>query len=393
MKKRILGVDRNIFFLGIVSFLTDVSSEMIFSVFSVFFIVVLGASAALLGIVEGLADFSASSLDYIAGFLSDKSGKRKRFAAIGYVFSTLAKAILVFSSSVNSAFAFRVIERLGKSFRGPPRDAWIASLSDKNNKGYSFGLHKTLDKAGAIIGPFMAYGILRTYGETKEIFGLLFWIALIPAALAVLLILFLKDKPAPPREKENIFRAYKDLSPDFKHYLASSAIFSLAYFSYGFLLLKAYTAGFTIENIVLLYALFNLAFVFVAAPIGRLGDKIGRTTIISAEYVIYFVMTLGFLFASTKLQIILMFILYGIFFAIDESQGKAYISDIEQKRRGTALGLYGFVSGMIYLPASVIAGYLWTIGQAYTFGFAALASFAALVYFRMFLKNNESSIN
>jgi len=239
----------------------------------------------------------------------------------------------------------------------------------------------------------MAYGILRTYGETKEIFGLLFWIALIPAALAVLLILFLKDKPAPPREKENIFRAYKDLSPDFKHYLASSAIFSLAYFSYGFLLLKAYTAGFTIENIVLLYALFNLAFVFVAAPIGRLGDKIGRTTIISAEYVIYFVMTLGFLFASTKLQIILMFILYGIFFAIDESQGKAYISDIEQKRRGTALGLYGFVSGMIYLPASVIAGYLWTIGQAYTFGFAALASFAALVYFRMFLKNNESSIN
>ena len=151
MQKKVLGVDRNIFFLGIVSFLTDVSSEMLFSVFSIFFTVILGASTALLGIIEGLADFSASSLDYVSGYLSDKTGKRKVFTAVGYGFSTLAKGILLISSTVASSVIFRVIERLGKSFRGPPRDAWISSLADAKNKGFSFGVHKALDKSGAIL--------------------------------------------------------------------------------------------------------------------------------------------------------------------------------------------------------------------------------------------------
>ncbi|PIN86599.1 MFS transporter [Candidatus Woesearchaeota archaeon CG10_big_fil_rev_8_21_14_0_10_44_13] len=386
IQKKVLGLHKNIFLLGIVSFLTDVSSEMIFSVFSVFFTVILGASAALLGLVEGLADFSASSLDYVSGFISDRTGKRKRFAAIGYVFSTLAKAILMFANSVSSASAFRVIERIGKSFRGPPRDAWIASLSDKNNKGYYFGVHKALDKAGAIIGPFIAYGIFRAYGEARNAFGLLFLIALVPAVLAVILVIMLKDKPSKPQKKENIFMAYKDLSPDFRHYLFSSAIFSLAYFSFGFLLLKAYSVGFAIDEVVLLYALFNVAFVLASVPIGKIGDRIGRSAIISSGYMVYFIMALGFVFAKTKLHVIVMFILFGIFYSIDEGQGKAYISDIEQKKRATALGLYSFLTGLIYLPASLIAGYLWTVGQGYTFGFAALVSLAALVYFRLFLR-------
>lgn len=381
MKKEILGVDKNIFLLGIVSLLTDVSSEMIFSVFSIFFTVILGAAASLLGIVEGMADFASSSLDYVAGFLSDKAGKRKPFAALGYAFSTASKFLLIIPNSALSASFFRVVERLGKSFRGPPRDAWIASFSTAEKRGYSFGVHKALDKTGAVLGPIMAYFILGYFGQSSQTFSLLFKIAIIPAALAVLLLLVVKEKPAKPRKRENIFRAYKTLGWGFRHYLYTAAIFSFAYFSFGFLLLKAYNVGFQIKDIVLLYALFNISFVLVSAPIGRLGDIIGRKKIIALEYIIYLVMSLGFVFASTKLLVVLLFILFGIFFAIDEGQGKAYISDLEKEKRGTAIGLYNFITGLVYLPASVIAGLLWGINPNYTFMFAAVASIAALLFF------------
>ena len=354
---------------------------MIFSIFSIFFTIILGASAVLLGLIEGLADFSASSLDYVSGFISDKAGKRKPFAALGYGFSTLSKTILLFKNSVISASLFRVIERLGKSFRGPPRDAWISSLTTETNRGFSFGIHKTLDKAGAILGPFIAYWILSYFGQNTSSFNLLFQIALIPAVLAVILLMFLKDKPEKPKEKENIFKSYKNTSEGFKHYLRTAGIFSIAYFSFGFLLLKAYHVGFEIKDVVLLYALFNIAFVLFAAPLGKLGDRIGRRKIIGLEYIIYFVMCLGFVFATTKTQVVSLFVLFGIFYSIDESQSKAYITDLEKTRRATAIGIYNFATGLVYLPASVIAGYLWKINPNYAFIFAGVISIVALIFF------------
>lgn len=381
MGKKILGINRNVILLGIVSFLTDVSSEMIFSIFSIFFTIILGATTVLLGIVEGLADFSASSLDYISGYLSDRTGKRKRFAAIGYGFSTIAKLMLLFANSVILASAFRVIERLGKSFRGPPRDAWISSLTTEANRGFSFGFHKALDKTGAVLGPLIAYFILSSFGQNINSFKFLFQIALVPAAIAVILLILMKDKTAKPTKRENIFKYYKNTSKDFKHYFYTAGIFSLAYFSFGFLLLKSYHVGFQIKDVVLLYALFNIAFVLFAAPIGKLGDHIGRKKIIALEYIIYLIMSLGFIFVVTKLQVIALFVLFGIFYSIDESQSKAYISDMEKTKRGSAIGIYNFATGLIYLPASVIAGYLWTINPNYAFTFAGIISIAALLFF------------
>jgi len=381
MRKKFLGLNKNIFLLGIVSFLTDISSEMIFSVFSIFFTVILGASTVLLGMIEGLADFAASSLDYVAGFFSDKTGKRKRFAFIGYGFSTLAKSMLLFANSEIFAAAFRVIERLGKSFRGPPRDAWISSFTTETNRGFSFGVHKTLDKAGAILGPFIAYLILNYFGQNASSFKFLFQIAIIPAVFAVILLVLLKDKPAKPSKRENIFKAYKGTSKNFKHYFYTAGIFSLAYFSFGFLLLKAYYVGFEIKDVVLLYALFNVAFVLFAAPLGKLGDRIGRKKIIGLEYIIYFIMCLGFIFAMTKTQVVSLFVLFGIFYSIDESQSKAYIVDLEKTRRATAIGIYNFLTGLVYLPASVIAGYLWKINPNYAFIFAGAVSIVALIFF------------
>lgn len=380
-RKTILGVDFNVFLLGIVSFLTDVSSEMIFAVFSIFFTVILGASAALLGLIEGLADFSASSLDYVAGYLSDISGKRKPFAALGYGFSTAAKALLLVVNSVFLASCFRVIERLGKSFRGPPRDAWISSLSEKSRRGYSFGVHKALDKLGAVIGPFIAYLVLAWLGQTKQAFSILFVIALIPAILAVCLLLLIRDMPSTPTKRENIFKLFKDTSRQYKHYLYSAAIFSFAYFSFGFLLLKAYLVGFAIKDVVLLYALFNVAFVIVSPLLGKLGDMAGRSYIVIFGYICYLVMSIGFIFAATKLEVIGLFVLFGVFYAIDEGQSKAYITDLEPEKRGTAIGMYNFITGIVYLPASLIAGFLWTRNPEYAFIFAAIISVIALLYF------------
>ena len=171
--------------LGFVSLLTDLSSEMIFSVFAVFFTSVAGASSALLGLIEGLADFSASSLNYLAGWLSDRSGKRKVYALAGYGFSTLAKVILLVTSSVLGLGLFRVIERLGKGFRGPPRDAWLSAIARQPTRGYAFGVHKALDKAGAVLGPLAAYGLLTWLGETPGTYRVLFWVAFVPALLSI----------------------------------------------------------------------------------------------------------------------------------------------------------------------------------------------------------------
>lgn len=375
------GVHRDVLKLGVVSFLTDLSSEMIFSVFAVFFTTIAGASAALLGVVEGLADLSASSLNYLSGWLCDRSGKRKAFALAGYGFSTLAKVILLVSSSVAALGVFRVVERLGKSFRGPPRDAWLAAVADQSTRGYSFGVHKALDKAGAVFGPLLAYGLLSALGEGTATYQTLFWVALIPAVASVAVLSRVQEQPGVAHERESLFENWQTLSPDFKRYLLTAGIFSLAYFSFGFLLLRAHTVGFSVKDIVLLYALFNIACVIAAPLIGKLGDRVGRPRMIVLGYGLYLLMSLGFAFASTPWQVVVLFVLHGVFYAIDEAQSKAFISDLELRRRASAIGLYNFVCGLIYLPASLLAGALWLLHPASAFLLAALLTAAAMIVF------------
>ena len=379
--KNRFGVHPDVIKLGIVSMLTDLSSEMIFSVFAIFFTTVAGASAALLGLIEGLADFSASSLNYYSGWLSDRTGKRKIFALAGYGFSTLAKIILLVSSSVTGLAVFRVIERLGKGFRGPPRDAWLSAVAGTERRGYAFGVHKALDKTGAIFGPLVAYGLLAWLGDGASTYQILFWVAMVPAVLSIVALSFIKDQPATQRRHENMFETWKTLSPQFKRYLISTGVFSLAYFSFGFLLLRAHSVGFSIKDTVLLYALFNIACVVAAPLVGKRGDKVGRARMIMLGYFTYLVMCLGFVFASAQWQVIVLFILYGVFYAIDEAQNKAFIADIELERRASAIGMYNFVTGIIYLPASLIAGGLWLLHPSTPFIVAACLAFIAMAVF------------
>ena len=195
------------------------------------------------------------------------------------------------------------------------------------------------------------------------------------------IIMFIPEIKAKPQKRESFFKGYSSFGKGLKHYIKSAGIFSLAYFSFGFLMLKAYLVGFQIKDVVLLYALFNIAFMFFSIPIGKIGDHIGRKSVIITGYVLYFIMSVGFILAKTKLHVVLLFVIFGLFYTIDEAQSKAYISDLEKKRRATAIGLYNFLTGLVYLPASVIAGFLWKINPNYAFGFAAIVTLSALGFF------------
>jgi MFS family permease len=370
--------------LGLVSFLTDLSSEMIFSVFALFFTTVAGASSALLGLIEGLADFSASSLNYLAGWLSDRSGRRKWFATAGYGFSTLAKLILLFSSSVVGLSIFRIIERLGKGFRGPPRDAWLSSIAAQGSRGYAFGVHKALDKSGAVLGPLIAYALLTWQGESASTYATLFMVAFVPAVVSVLVLTRIPDQPGPAHRRESVRRNWQQLSPAFKRFLWPAGVFALAYFSLGFILLKAHAVGFSVTEIVLLYALFNTTCVLAAPLVGRLGDRIGRSRIVLLGYAVYAVINLWLMVAASRWEIVGALAIYGLFYAIEESQSKAFIADLEPERRATAVGVYNFATGLLYLPASLLAGALWAVAPSLAFAVAAALALAASVVFTVF---------
>ena len=368
--------------LGLVSFLTDLSSEMIFGVFAIAFTTVAGGSARLLGLIEGVADFSACSLDYVAGWSSDRTGRRKPLAFAGYAFSTCAKFILPFANSAAAFGGFRIVERLGKSFRGPPRDAWLTAVAAKDVRGYSLGVHKALDKAGAVLGPLAGYGLLSLFGATAQGLRNLFWVALAPALASLVVFCVVKERPGERRARLPLFAAWHTLAPAFKRYLSAAALFSLGYFSFGFLLLRAYDLGFSVRSVVLLYALCNGAFVLAAPIVGKWGDRYGRPSLLLASYLIYALISVGFAFARAHWQIAVLFAAYGVFYSIDEAQSKGYIADVEPQRRATAIGAYNFVTGICYLPASLIAGALWTAGPRLAFAYAAGIALLASILFR-----------
>ena len=385
--KLILGVPREVVSFGVVSFLTDVSSEAIFAVLPLFLTSVLGASTLVLGAIEGVADFAASSLDMASGYLSDRLGKRKSIAILGYSLSSLAKVVLMFVSTAGQVFAFRVVERLGKSIRGAPRDAILAGLAPAKGRGASFGLHRGLDKAGAILGPLLAYALLGHFGESLQGIRTLFAIAVVPAVAAVvLLMLFVPEQAVRGRAQIPFREAIRTFGPKYRHYLASAGIFSMAYFSFAFLMLAAAHGGFGLKDVVLLYALFNVAFTIVSVPVGRISDRIGRRALIASSYGLYAMVAGGFAVVNSKPGVILLFLLYGVFYAIDEGQTKAYLADLtNDDLRATAIGAYGFVTGLIYLPASLLAGALWSaFGPQGAFGTAAVIALAALAYFLVF---------
>lgn len=364
------GLSPNVFFLGVVSFLTDVSSEMIFTILPLFLFNVLGAPIAIIGLIEGIADSTATLVRALSGWLSDKLGRRKPLAALGYALSTIAKPFLYFAGTWGAVLAIRFSDRLGKGIRTAPRDALVADSTAKEGMGKSFGFQRALDTLGAVVGLGGAATVvfLMQGGElvlTRATFQTLVLIGVVPAVLAVIIILFLvHEVRAVPRAKVTSPAATGKFDTRFKIFLVIMVIFTLGNSSDAFLVLRVQdlNLGFSVFSILLLFISMNFVYVAIALPAGALSDKLGRKRVMGIGWAIYALSYLGFALVGAWWQVCLLFAFYGLYYGAANGVARAFVADmVPVERRGTAYGLFHTAVGITAFPASLIAGFLWQL--------------------------------
>jgi len=370
----------NIILLGITSLLTDISSEMVYPILPVFLITVLGASPAILGLIEGIAESSASLLKVFSGYFSDKIKLRKPFTIIGYAGSTFGKLFLYISQSWGMVLCGRVIDRFGKGVRTAPRDALIAESAKEGKRGAAFGLHRAMDTLGATAGVAIAYFLVTRFkGPLRDVF--LF--SLIPAFLGVLVLFFVREKKAqenPASSKRLEFR-WRALDKRLKLFLVFTFIFTLGNSSNQFLLLRAKNLGSPLAQVILFYLVYNIVYALVAYPASRLSDKIGRKKLLVLGYFFYGLVYLGFALNKSLNMFWVLFGVYGLYIGFTEGVEKALVADIAPVNlRATAIGLHATFVGIGLLPASLLAGLLWKfLGAAAPFYFGGILGIAASI--------------
>lgn len=372
--KRVLGVRSIIFWVGFVSLLTDLSSEMIVPILPLFLTSVLHTQVGTIGIIEGIAESTASVLKLFSGWLSDQMGKRKPLMMIGYGLSNLIKPLFALTTTGWQVLFIRFGDRVGKGVRGAPRDALIADSTTKEDRGRAFGFHRAMDTFGAVLGPLAAYLILSANSGN---YRLVFWISAIPGALALLvLFFFLKEKKNKTIEQQRGLPRihFKQMGRKFVVFTLISTLFALGNSSDAFLILQAKEVGMNETLIPLAYLVFNLTYTFSSLPAGILSDRIGRRPVIIGGYLVFAVIYLGFGLVQHSLGIWVLFVLYGLYYAATEGIQKAYVADLAPTgNRGTAMGTFNAVTGIAALPASIIAGFLWqAYGPLVTFGTSSL---------------------
>ena len=375
----------NVLVLGVASFLTDVSSEMVYPLLPLFLTATLGASPAVLGVVEGVAESVASLLRVFSGALSDRLGHRKGLTIAGYGCSAVGKLLLAVAHGWGMVLAGRVVDRVGKGTRTAPRDALIADAAAADHRGLAFGLHRALDSLGAVIGVAIAWSCLGRAGET---YAAVFAWSVVPAALAVA-TLFLVREPravARPAAPMPVLR-WRALPVRLRRFLVVAFCFALGNSSNAFLLLRAASLGVAPSTVVLLYLVYNVVYAAASYPGGRLSDRIGRRAVLVAGYALYGLVYLGFALARGAADAWAtwpLFALYGAYIALTDGVEKALVSDLAPAElRATALGLHATLVGLGLFPASFVAGQLWTaVGPAAPFwlgGATGLAAGGALV--------------
>lgn len=373
------GITGNVLILGLVSFLTDVSSEMIYPLLPLFLTTVLGAGPAFLGVIEGVAESTAALLKLISGIASDRVRDRKRLVLAGYSLSALARPLIAIAASPAAVLVIRFFDRVGKGIRTSPRDALIADSTAPEVRGKAYGFHRSMDHAGAIVGPLLATFILAYY--TKD-FRTVFWLAAIPGILAVLLIGF-KVREVDQRGVTGN-ASFLQILPTgrLRRYLIILTIFTLGNSSDAFLLLWASRLGVATAMLPLLWTYFHLVKMLATLPFGALSDRLGRRWMIVVGWSVYALAYTGFAFATTQLHVWLLFAFYGLFYGLTEGVEKALLVDIVvPAERGGAFGWYNFAVGIGALPASLMFGYIWQKFSAQAaFGFGAvLALLAAML--------------
>jgi MFS family permease len=388
-QRKIWGLHPNVFFLGVVSLLTDVSSEMIFTLVPLFVINVLGAGALAVGLIGGLSESFDAVFRIFSGRISDRFRRRKLLAVIGYGFSTLCKPFMLLASAWGDVLAVRFGDRLGKGVRTSPRDALIADSVGAGTRGKGFGIHRAMDTAGAVLGLVIAAVIIyHLQGGgidlSRESYRWLVIVGVVPAFLAVLiLLLFVHEKgPAKAAAPEATASTAKTaFSRRFKLFLLVVGVFTLGNSSDFFVILRAQNLGVSVLHITLMLVLFNVTYALVSTPAGVLSDRLGRKRVIMVGWTIYALVYLGFAVSTSLWHMWLLFACYGIYYGIVEGVAKAFVADlVPAERRGTAYGYFQGMVGLTLLPASLLAGWLWgAVAPAAPFYLGASLAFLAML--------------
>ena len=383
LKNSKFGISKNVFVLGLVSFFNDVASEMIYPIVPIFLTSVLGAPVAIVGLIEGIAESTASILKVVSGWLSDKFQKRKPFVVAGYSFSAISKILLSLAFSWPFVLIARFIDRFGKGTRTSARDALIAESSENSVRGRSFGFHRALDTLGAVVGPLIALLAIHFLDNN---FRLIFFLAFIPACIGILLLLFfVKERKKEANLSPALNLSWRNLDPSFKIFLLISFVFALGNSSDAFLILRAQNLGLSVTLVVLAYVLFNFTYAIFSMPAGIISDKIGPRKVLLAGFLLFSAVYLFFGLTHSSLFLWLLFPVYGMYMALTEGVGKAYISNlVPQEKTGTAFGVYQTTIGLCTFFASLIAGLLWTyisVSAPFIFGslMAAISAFLFVV--------------
>ena len=384
-KKKLIS---NIVLLGLVSMFVDMSTEMVYPLVPLFLTATLGASPAIVGIIEGIAESIASLLKVFSGYIGDVHHNKKRLAFAGYSSSVIYKFLLLLASSWPGVLIARVIDRTGKGIRTAPRDALVAQSSDKKKLGGSFGLHKMFDMAGSSLGALAAYLFVATnYGFHKA-----FLFSIIPALIGVLIIFAVREDKSSESSSAKLSLKGLKLDGKLKAYLATIFVFCLGNSSNTFLLLKAQERGFSASQVILLYLVFNIATAVLAIPSGKLSDKIGRSKVLVPGYLIYGLVYLGFALLPNKPAVLILFIAYGSYTAFISGAERAYIvENAPAGRTGTVLGLYGMLQGIGLLLSSMIAGFMWDkLGSDTPFLFGGVFGIISAVMIGIILNRKTS---
>jgi MFS family permease len=373
-------IPKGVWALGFVSLLMDVSSEMIHALLPVYLVVGLGTSALTVGIIEGIAEATASVTKIFSGALSDRLGKRKLLAAVGYGLAAFTKPIFPLASSVPWLIAARFIDRVGKGIRGAPRDALVADLSPPRLRGASFGLRQSLDTVGAFVGPLAAIGLMWLFADD---FVSVFWVAVIPAFLALGLILFAVHEPKRPEGLRKVKMPLSRveltrLGPAYWWIVIVAGFFTLARFSEAFLILRAQSAGLQLMMVPAVLVVMNVAYAVSAYPVGALSDRVDRVTILVIGLLFLIAADLMLAFMPSLVGIAVGVVLWGLHMGFTQGLLATLVADAApEELRGTAFGMFNLVTGIALLAASLVAGALWdSVGPEWTF--IAGAAFALL---------------
>ena len=384
MKNKFLkGIGLNVIFLGLTSFINDISSDMIFAVMP-FFITSLGGGGIAVGLISGLGDSISGILKVFSGYLSDKFGKKMPFVFGGYFVSSFMKFLFPFAKTWSTLAFLIPLERIGKGLRTAPRDAIISSSASSSSEGKAFGIHRTLDTLGAFLG---ALGAFFFFWFLKLKLKSILFIAAIIGFFALLPLLFVKEKRSLSLSL-SLRISLKSLSSDFKWYLVAATLFALGNFSYMFFVLKSKIVFEGIFNLrlatalpILFYVWFNIIYALSSTPAGILSDKIGRKKTLILGYLIYAFTCAGFTLANSWVTFIILFAMYGLSFGIIEGVSRAYAADfVSDNLKGTALGIFQACVSLAVLPGGIIAGILWSFSSNFTFIYGTALGILSILF-------------